>query len=165
MSEQVLIHYGVPGMRWGVRRDARIIANHRRNVEVSLQKNKYKTGKITKEQYIAARKKATAEKKKYMSDVENKYRNAKSEKEIAKLDNDITKTAIKEVPNLTVKRGLAVVNQMLAIYDTTTVAATTGMLAVANPAFAAAYVGAGAVTIAAEAGYRYVTRSLLDKTS
>ena len=51
MMNNELYHYGVPGMKWGVRRDTRIIANHRRNVEVGKLKERYRAGKITKQQY------------------------------------------------------------------------------------------------------------------
>lgn len=165
MNEQELIHYGVPGMKWGVRRDVRILANHRRNVEVSLQKNKYKSGKITKEQYAAAKKKANAGKKKYMTDIENKFRKAKSQQEWDKLGADISKAAVKEVPNIKLKRGMAVVNQLVGTYNVgSTAYAAVGMAAI-NPAFAAAYLGAGAVGTAAEVGLRYVNRVLFDKYS
>lgn len=165
MNEQELIHYGVPGMKWGVRRDVRILANHRRNVEVSLQKNKYKSGKITKEQYAAAKKKANAGKKKYMTDIENKFRKAKSQQEWDKLGDDISKTAVKEVPNIKLKRGMAVVNQLVGTYNVgSTAYAAVGMAAI-NPAFAAAYIGAGVVGAAAEVGARYVGRVILDKHS
>ena len=165
MNEQELYHYGVPGMKWGVRRDVRILANHRRNVEVSLQKNKYKSGKITKEQYAAARKKANEGKKKYLADVENRFRNAKSQSELDKLGDNISKTAVKEVPNIKVKRGLAVANQLLGTYNIGTTAYAAVGATMLNPAFATAYIGAGAVGIAAEAGIRYLDRILFDKYS
>lgn len=165
MNEQELYHYGVPGMKWGVRRDARILANHRRNVEVSLQKNKYKSGKITKEQYVAAKKKANYGKKKYLTDIENKFRNAKSQSEWDKLGDNISKTAVKEVPNIKVKRGVAVVNQLFGAYNIGSTAYAAVGAAMINPAFAAAYLGAGAVATAAEVGSRYISRVILDKYS
>lgn len=163
--ENEIYHYGVPGMKWGVRRDTRILANHRRNVEVRQLKDKYRSGKMTKEQYSSAVKGADAKKKKYMTDVENQFRNAKNDAERNKLGENISKKTVKEVPNATVKRGVAVANQLFGTYNIGSTAVTTAGLAIANPAFAAAYLGAGAVTVAAEAGYRYVTRKLLDKTA
>lgn len=165
MNEQELYHYGVPGMKWGVRRDARILANHRRNVEVSYQKKRYKAGIITKEQYVAAKRKANVGKKKYLSDVENQFRNAKDRDEREKLGERISNTAVKEVPNINVKRGLAVANQILGTYSVGTTAYTSIGMAAINPAFAAAYLGAGIVATAAEAGARYVNRALLDRAS
>lgn len=165
MNEYELYHYGVPGMKWGVRRDARILANHRRNVEVSFQKNKYKSGKITKDQYIAAKRKANAGKKKYLTEVENKFRNAKNQHEWERLGKNISSTAVKEVPSIKVKRGLAVANQLFGAYSVGATAYTSVGMAVINPAFAAAYLGAGVVATAAEAGSRYINRVLLDKYS
>jgi hypothetical protein len=160
-----LYHYGVPGMKWGVRRDTRILANHRRNVEAGRLKEYYRSGMITKQQYKDSIRSVNLRKKKYMSDVENKFRNAKSDAERTKLGNDITITAVKEVPNITIKRGLAVANNLLGAANIASTSYTTLGLAAFNPAFATAYIGAGVVSVAAEAGYRYVTRSLLDKTS
>ena len=165
MTEQELYHYGVPGMKWGVRRDARILANHYRNVEVEKQKKRYKYGEITKEQYAAAKRKADLGKKKYLSDVENSFHNAKSRSEREKLGENISNTAVKEVPNIKIKRGLAVANHLLGGYNAAGYATTAAGMVMMNPAFAAAYIGAGAVSIAAEAGLRYVTRTILDKSS
>lgn len=160
-----IYHYGVPGMKWGVRRDTRILANHRRNVSADQLKEQYRSGKITKQQYKDSIHKVNLRKKQYMRDVENKFRNAKSDNERTRLGEDISNTAVKEVPNITVKRGLAVANQLFGTASIGSTAYTTLGLAVINPAFATAYIGAGVVTAAAETGFRYVTRSLLDKSS
>lgn len=165
MTEQELYHYGVPGMKWGVRRDTRILANHRRNIEVDQLKEQYRSGRITREQYKDSIRKVNLRKKKYMSDVENKFRNAKDAAERDKLGKDISNAAVKEVPDIKVKRGLAVVNQLFGAANIGNAAYTTLGLAAINPAFAGAYIGAGIVTAAAETGFRYVTRSILDKTS
>ena len=160
-----IYHYGVPGMKWGVRRDTRILANHRRNVAVDQLKEYYRSGKITKRQYKDSIRNVNLRKKKYLSDIENKFKNAKSDSERTKLGNDISNTAVKEVPNITVKRGLAVTNQLFGTASIVGTAYTTLGLVTLNPAFATAYIGAGVVSAAAETGLRYVTRSLLDKSS
>lgn len=160
-----LYHYGVPGMKWGVRRDTRILANHRRNTEAGQLKEQYRSGKITKQEYKDSIQKVNLRKKQYISDIENKFRNAKNDSERTKLGENISNTAVKEVPNITVKRGLAVANQILGTASIGSTAYTTVGLAAFNPAFAAAYIGAGVVSAAAEAGFRYVTRSVLDKNS
>lgn len=160
-----LYHYGVPGMKWGIRRDTRILANHRRNVEVKWQKERYKSGSITKEQYRAARYKANAGKKKYMTDIENKFRKAKSDYDREILGEKISQTALREVPNIKLKRGVAAVNQLFGVASVGGIAYTSLTMAAVNPAFAAAYLGAGVVTAAAEVGRRYVNRAILDKTS
>lgn len=164
MNEE-LYHYGVPGMKWGVRRDTRILANHRRNVAADRLKEQYRSGKITKQQYKDSIHKVNLRKKQYMSDVENKFRNAKSDSERTRLGEDISNTAVKEVPNITVKRGLAVANQLFGTASIGSTVYTALGTAAINPAFASAFIGAGLVTAAAETGFRYVTRSLLDKRS
>ena len=160
-----LYHYGVPGMKWGVRRDTRILANHRRNVAADQLKEQYRSGKITKQQYKDSIHKINLRKKKYISDIENKFKNAKNDSERTTLGENISNTAVKEVPNISVKRGLAVANQLLGTASIGGTAYTTLGLAAINPAFATAYIGAGVVSAAAETGLRYITRSLLDKSS
>lgn len=160
-----IYHYGVPGMKWGVRRDTRILANHRRNTEANILKEQYRSGNITKQQYKDSIRSVNLRKKKYLSDIENKFRNAKNDDERTKLGKNISNIAVKEVPNITVKRGLAVANQLFGTASIGGTAYTTIGLAAFNPAFATAYVGAGIVSAAAEAGFRYVTRSILDKSS
>lgn len=164
MNDEIY-HYGVPGMKWGVRRDTRILANHRRNVAIDQLKDQYRSRNITRQQYRDSIRNVNLRKKQYMTDVENKFRNAKNNTERTKLSKDISITAIKEVPNITIKRGLAVVNQIFGAANIGTTAYTTIGLATLNPTFAAAYIGAGVVSTAAEAGFRYVTRSILDKSS
>ena len=160
-----LYHYGVPGMKWGVRRDTRILANHRRNVEANHLKEQYRSGNLTKQQYKDSIQKVNLRKKKYMSDVEDKFRNAKNNSERDRLGKNISDTAVREVPNITVKRGLAVANQLFGAANIgSTAYGALGLVAI-NPAFATAYIGAGVVSAAAETGFRYVTRSLLDKNS
>jgi hypothetical protein len=160
-----IYHYGVPGMKWGVRRDTRILANHRRNAAAGQLKEQYRSGTITKQQYKDSIRKVNLRKKNYLTNVENKFKNAKTREERTKLGKDISNTAVKEVPNITVKRGLAVVNQLFGTASIGGTAYTSLSLAAFNPAFAAAYIGAGVVSTAAEAGFRYVTRSILDKSS
>lgn len=160
-----IYHYGVPGMKWGVRRDTRILANHRRNVAVDQLKDQYRSGKITRQQYRDSIRKVNYRKKQYMTDVENKFRNAKNDSERTRLGENISNTAVKEVPNITVKRGFAVANQILGTASIGSTAYTSIGLAAVNPAFAAAYLGAGVVAAAAETGFRYITRSVLDKNS
>ena len=160
-----LYHYGVPGMKWGVRRDVRILANHRRNVAAGRLKEQYRSGNITKQQYKDSIRNVNLRKKKYMSDIENEFRNAKTDSERTKLGENISNTAVNEVPNISIKRGLAVANQLFGTANIGSTTYTTLGLAAINPAFATAYVGAGVVSAAAEVGLRYVTRSLLDKKS
>ena len=49
-NQEYLQHYGVPGMKWGIRRNSRLLANHNRNEKVRTAKLDYKTGKIDKKE-------------------------------------------------------------------------------------------------------------------
>ena len=76
-SDEELLHYGVRGMKWGIRRDVRVLANHRRNQAVKDARNKYHSGKITNEKKRSAIRKANFEKKKYMSDMNETLKKTK----------------------------------------------------------------------------------------
>lgn len=160
-----LYHYGVKGMKWGVRRDARILANHRRNEQVKRAAEDRKSGKISAEQYKEMKRVANAKKKKWLANVESAYTRSGSDKERAALDKSITEATLREVPKASVKRGAASVNRVFGIYNSVTLGTTAFALAAANPAFAGAAVGAAVVGVAAEKGYRYVVQLGLDKMS
>lgn len=43
-NEVTIYHYGVKGMKWGVRRDFRVLANNRRNKAIKEAKRDYNLG-------------------------------------------------------------------------------------------------------------------------
>lgn len=158
-----LQHYGVPGMRWGVRKDIQLIANRRRNSSVREAKARYKTGQISKETRDARIKQANAKKKTDMDSMTKKV--AKSMKDydsMVKAERDIAKTAAKEVPNHKVKKGAAFALDVVSGYRIGGMAVTTAIgIGTANPIVTLA----GAAGLAAEAGARYVAGIGLDKLS
>lgn len=169
-SNDELIHYGVKGMKWGVRRDTRILANHRANVLTRRIKDDYNDGKIGSSVKKERIREVKSLKKKFMSDVEQKYKNAKNDAERDKLDREFTKMTVKEVPQLKLKRGMAVVNQIVSTAAVATAAGTgavyTGMTAVSYGALSGAVMlGATVVDTAATAGLAWTRRHTLDRIS
>lgn len=165
MTENELYHYGVKGMKWGVRRDTRILTNHRYNSTVRRLENEYAFGRIDSKQYHQGLKDAKTVKKQSIDAVKNSFKNATSDKERDQLRKNIANATLYEVPNATIKRGAAAANQLLGAMNVASVASTAANAALINPAFAGAYLGAGAVAIAAESGWRYATQRYLDKKS
>lgn len=160
-----LYHYGVPGMKWGVRRDARILTNYHRNAAIRKAKDQYKSGKIDKDTYKKRKQQANLNKKKELSDIENSFRKAKSQREIDSLSKNISKRTLSEVPQASIKRGLHTTNLMLGTYNSTYIGMVAGAAAIANPAFAVTAIGAGAVGIAAEVGAHALARMGIDRLS
>ena len=160
-----LYHYGVKGMKWGVRRDARILANHRYNVTSNRLKTDYVLGRINTEQYVTSMDYAKKNKKRLMTDANERFKNATNNDERKAIKNDISKMTTSEVPHATLKRGAAVANQILGAVSVANIAGAAAGTALYNPAFAGAYLSAGAVAVAAEAGWRYLIRSGLDEYS
>lgn len=165
MNEYELYHYGVKGMKWGVRRDARILMNHRYNVEAKRLKTMRDWGMIDDNRYYNEINRAKEKKKKGLAQIEARFKNAKSDIEREKLGRNITNIAVKEVPDIKVQRGLAVANQLLGVGSIGKTAYTAAGLSLINPAFAGAYLGAGAVTAAAQAGLTWAGRQVLDTMS
>ena len=73
-----LHHYGVKGMKWGVRRDYRVLANHRRNQAVRDAKKDYREGKISKSDRKEAIKKAKNYTKDFKKETKAQFKNAKT---------------------------------------------------------------------------------------
>lgn len=170
MNEYILVtgelcHYGVKGMKWGVRRDARILANHRRNVSVRKAKERYERGKITKERRAMEIREANAIKKETLNNYKKQFKNAKNDAERERLGRNITKQALAEVPDIKVKRGLAVVTQTLGAVGIGKTAVQTLGFAVANPTLATGAAATFAAVTAVRVGMSAVQRMIQDKAS
>jgi hypothetical protein len=164
-SNGELYHHGVKGMKWGVRRDARLLSNSRRNKRVRAAQAAYKAGKLTKEQRDKEIESARQDKKKTLSKIENDFANAKTAADRARLKRDLANKTAKEVPNATLKRGASIANALFGGVNAASIGLASASVVMINPAFAGVAVASAAVGVAAEAGYRYVVQLGLDKLS
>lgn len=164
-SDGELYHYGVVGMKWGVRRDARLLSNSRRNKRVRAARAAYKAGKLTKDQRDKEIEAARQDKKKTLSKIEKSFSKAKTDADRARLERDLANKTTKEVPNASLKRGASVVNALFGGLNAASIGLSTVSMVMINPAFAGVAVASAAVGVAAEAGYRYAVQLGLDKLS
>ena len=159
-----LQHYGVKGMKWGVRRDVELLANNRRNAVVRKAKRDYRDGKISSEQKKTAIRKANADKKTYMEKVKRDYENTTSKTKKEKIDNNIRREASK-IQNRYVIKGLKAYSAVSAGYGIGTMAVTAASAALANPAAAAVLGVTAAGYTVGQLGAKYVRDRIIDKLS
>lgn len=162
MNEE-LQHYGVPGMKWGVRRDARVLANRRRNKNVKKIKDLYDKGKISKEQKRSDIKKANTNRKTYVKSVNEQLKGVKNETEFRKVKSNIAAQAINEVPHRRLKKGATTVNKVLGAVHTTANVASGIVLTAAAPQFGALYLSSAAINAAVEVGAHALVQLGIDK--
>lgn len=160
-----LYHYGVKGMKWGVRRDARVLANHRRNEGIREAKRDYRNGKISKSERNEAIKKAKNYKKDYKKELKNQFKNAKNREERRELNKQITKQTKDEVRLRGLKKGATTLNKVttVAMISGTTVAV--GAAFVASPAIGPLALGAYGANVAANLGRQWLTQKFIDRVS
>lgn len=153
-----LMHYGVKGMKWGVRRDVELIANHRRNATTAKARSDYSQGKITSTQKKMAIKKAKADRKQYLKDTKKNYESLKSKSEKEKASMNIQKTALKEVPARKLKKGLRAVNDIFTAAQIGSGAYHAAAVAIVCPPLAPAMLAATAGITAGQLGYRQLRK-------
>lgn len=159
-----IYHYGVKGMKWGVRRDARVLAAHRTNEAVRKAKNDYREGKISKSERKAAIKKAKNYKKDYKKELKSQFKNA-DRKERKRLNKDITNQAKKEVGARRLKKAATSFNRSTTVATLSGSAVALGMSFVAAPALGPLIAGSAAAATAGALGKQWIAQKLIDKVS
>ena len=160
-NSEELMHYGVLGMKWGVRRNVRLLANRRRNKSVQKIKADYKSGKITKNQKKARIQKANTDKLSYIKDTKAKFKAIDNKQDYKKAENTIAIQTLSEVSAPTIKKGATTINKFLGgSHALGTFASGVATASVLGPVGLA--VGAGGA--AAEIGVHYlIQKGIIDK--
>lgn len=158
--DQELYHYGVPGQKWGVRRNLRVLANHRRNIAINDAKNDYRSKRITKSQRKLAIKQAKLDKKALLKSANQK----RSEEEFKAYKKDIKSQTLSEVPHARLKKGATTVNHLITMAEVAGVGAAIGTAGIMGAPVLAAVGGAGAASVAVSIGKDYcIQKGILDK--
>lgn len=159
-----LYHYGVKGMKWGVRRDLRVLANHRRNQKYKKARDDYEVGKITKSEKKQRYKVAKQQKKDFVDKIRSRY-NTASEKERRQMDLDIKRQSVAEVPNRTIKKGATTVNRALHGYAIGSNVAGAALGSIVAPPLAPMLIGSAAISSLAAVGEQKLIQWGLDRLS
>lgn len=112
-QDSELYHYGVVGMKWGIRRNARVLANNRRNRAAKKINNDYELGKISRSQKKAALNKIDAKKKQSLDNIKTTLKYTKNKRDLEQIRKDISRQTVNEVPSYKLKKGLTTVNSIL----------------------------------------------------
>ena len=169
-TQDELMHYGVKGMKWGVRRDVQLLANRRFNVKRKQLNTDYKLSKYTKEERNREIKALKNERKKFLSDVKRDYEKLTTEKERYRFNKNIVNMTTKEVPNVKVKRGLSVANRILTgalggaavVSGAATAAATVGLVGTGGLAATGFFTGVNAASLV---GDHAIRKTILNRTT
>lgn len=165
MNNDELMHYGVPGMKWGVRRNARVLAAHNRNSSIKSIKKQRKTGEISKSESRLAVKKA---KKNFKTERRQLVKSVNS-KDAAK---SLKSKTISEVKHSTLKKGARTINHILTAASVVTTGSsmaiavgTAAALGPAGAAFGTMALTANAVATAGAIGRNYLIDHAIDSFS
>lgn len=163
--DEELYHYGVKGMKWGVRRDYRVLANRRRNEAVRKVKADYKTGAISRSEKRQRMKEAKNTKKTLQAEMKSRYKNAKTRQDRKVLNQEVRNQAIRDVPHRRIKKGATTVNKLLTVGHVGTAAIGAAAAAAAAPALAPMAIASLAGTVAVNAGRQALVQWGIDHIS
>lgn len=164
-NQEYLQHYGIPGMKWGVRRNSILLANHNRNEKVRIAKLDYKKGIINKKEKKTIISDANKAKKAEIKSSKREIRQTHGYKNIKDLKKNIKDMTVSEVPHSKVKKGASIVNKMFhASYAASYIGAGTALTL--SGGIGAVPLAVGALGAAASIGEGYlIQRGILDKLS
>lgn len=154
-----LYHYGVKGMKWGVRRDVQLLAARRANQKIRDAKNKYVLDKDKRKKLI---KQAKQEKKEFLNKTKKEYESITTDKKRLEYERKLVNQSIREVPNRTLQKGLRAFNDAMAVYNIGTIGLGAAAGIMMAPAMAPGYIGAAAAGTAISLGQRYVSERMAD---
>lgn len=115
-NNEDVVHYGVLGMKWGIRRNTRLLASHRRNKKVRKAKMDYFDEKIDNDTKKERIRQANTERKQTLRSTKEQVKNS-SAKQIKETSEKLSKQVVDEVPNYKIKRGAAYVNEFMSKYQ------------------------------------------------
>lgn len=169
MVDDELYHYGVKGMRWGIRRDEKYLAARRRNIAVRRARDEYEMSDRSKSD-VARRKqairKARSDYKSRMAEVDAILKKATDEKQLASMQKTVATKRVNDIPHSRVQRGLKLVNNLgtAAVIAGTAVSTAITLTTPIGAVFAGEFIASAAVNAAATAGAGWLVDHLLDKT-
>lgn len=158
-----LYHYGVPGMKWGVKRNRRMVGDSKVNSEIRRARGLYKSGKITNSDRKSIVETAKAKRKQDDKNFKEKWKKMTPE-ERKSYARDIKSQRVNELPNRRVRKGLTVANNLLTANNLVQGNVAFAALSITNPALAPAMAVGAAVLTGGELAANHVRqRYLIDK--
>lgn len=152
-------------MKWGIRRNSRVLANHRRNDAVRSIKNDYDLGKITRDKKRSLIKVENKKKRDFIKKDYKYSKTTKGESDLRKRYNTLAKETQSEVKGARLKKNLRAINISAMGLGVTKIGAATVSLALGNPIFAGAVLTSGAINTAATVGLSKLAQYGLNKVS